>query len=146
MNARSIWKWTVPLTLGLGFGAAMLFPSSQQVTPAAEEKPATLQAFMRQKLEASSQILEGLTVEDAELIKKGTTKILEMSKVELWNVLTDADYREFNRDFRSSMRKLDQAATEKNFDNAILQWIDAMKGCVECHKYVRSERVKLKSP
>ena len=83
-------------------------------------------------------------VEDAELIQLGSSAILEMSKSELWNVLLDEDYRDFNRDFRSSMRKLEQAAKEENFDNALLQWNDAVKGCVECHKYVRTQRVKIK--
>ena len=115
-----------------------------QTRSTAAEPVQDLQAFMRKKLAASSQILEGLTVEDASLIREGAATILEMSKVEKWNVLTDADYREFNRDFRSAMRKLDDAAANSNLDNAMLQWMDAMKGCVECHKYVRSQRPVLK--
>jgi hypothetical protein len=99
---------------------------------------------MRQKLDASSQILEGLTTEDESLIRKGTAKILEMSKVEKWNVLLDEDYRDFNRDFRETLRKLDKAAAAKNFDNALLQWFDATKGCIECHKHVRDVRPVLK--
>lgn len=116
--------------------------SSQSL--AADDK-SNLAKFMRKKLDASSLILEGLTVEDTALIKQGSESILEMSRSELWNVLLDEDYREFNRDFRSSMRKLEQAAKDKNFDNALLQWNDAVKGCVECHKHVRSQRAKVKS-
>ena len=130
------------------FGIAGLFIAAgilgKSQTPAAEEKKEDLAAFMRKKLEASSQILEGLTVKDAGLIRKGTDKLLQMSKAELWNVLADADYREFNGEFRSTLKKLDQAAAEENFDHALLQWIDGVKSCVECHKYVRDERVKLK--
>lgn len=106
---------------------------------AADDK-SQLAKFMRKKLVASSEILEGLAVEDAALIKQGAAAILEMSKSELWNVLLDEDYREFNRDFRSSMKKLERAAEEKKLDNALLQWTDAVKGCVECHKYVRTQR------
>lgn len=99
---------------------------------------------MRKKLGASSKILEGLTTEDEALIKDGSDVLMEMSRAELWNVLTDEDYREFNREFRSSVRKLKAAAEKENFDNAMLQWIDSVKGCVECHKYVRSQRPVLK--
>jgi len=110
---------------------------------AAEDK-SNLATFMRKELAASSQILEGLTVEDPALIKQGSATILEMSKSELWNVFLDEDYREFNREFRSAMRKLEQAATDENYDNALLQWNAALKGCMECHKYVRDERAAKK--
>ena len=113
-------------------------------TPAAGKDQLSLSDFMRKKLEASSRILEGITTEDAELVKGGADTLLEMSKAEVWNVLTDNDYREFNRDFRSSVQKLKVAAEKGNFDNATLQWIDSVKGCVECHKYVRSVRPVIK--
>lgn len=103
-----------------------------------------LQTFMRKKLDASSRVLEGLAVEDYDQIRKGSAALLEMSKSELWNVLTDEDYRTFNREFRSSIRKLNEAADEKNIDSALLQWMDATKSCVECHKHVRRERAVLK--
>ncbi len=106
--------------------------------------PQSLSTFMRKKLEASSLILEGITTEDATLINDGADVLLEMSRAELWNVITDEDYREFNRDFRSSVRKLKDAAGKENFDNATLQWLDSVKSCVECHKYVRSQRPVLK--
>ena len=136
------------------FAATMLFAllsatvlltivATQKVVTAADET-GDLKDFMRQKLDASSQILEGLTIEDEALIRKGAAKILEMSKVEKWNVLLDENYREFNRDFRETIRKLDKAAAAKNFDNALLQWFDATKGCIECHKHVRDVRPVLK--
>jgi hypothetical protein len=116
------------------------------VTPAAgnnaEQK--SLRDFMRKKLVASSRILEGLTVEDAGMIRDGAEALQEMSKAEMWNVLTDEHYREFNRDYRGSVRKLKEAAEKDNLDNATLQWLDTVKSCVECHKYVRSQRVTLK--
>lgn len=111
---------------------------------AAAQKADDLASFMRKKLDASSLILEGLTVNDSSLVRKGADQMLQMSKSEMWNVLTDAEYREFNQEFRSAMRKLDDAAKADNFDNALLQWFDGVKGCVECHKYVRDQRPKLK--
>ena len=110
------------------------------VAPAAPKDDQTLSAFMRKKLDASSRILEGLTTEDDALIQEGANSLLEMSRAEMWNVLIDEDYREFNREFRGSVRKLHAAAEKNNFDNATLQWFDTVKACVECHKYVRSQR------
>ena len=106
--------------LGGGFLAGVI-GWSWSPAPADDDQQSELATFMRKKLTASSLILEGLTVEDADMIRRGSQSILEMSKAELWNVLLDEDYREFNRDFRSSMRKLEQAAADQNFDNALLR-------------------------
>jgi hypothetical protein len=127
-----------------GLAATVVVGSLVGIAPAADKQPSTLSTFMRKKLDASSKVLEGITTEDTTLIREGTDVMLEMSKSELWNVLTDEDYREFNRDFRASVRKLREAADKNNFDNATLQWIDSVKACVECHKYVRAQRPVLK--
>ena len=115
-----------------------------QVAPAADDDQ-SLGAFMRKKLDASSLILEGLTTENGVAIREGADALLEMSKAERWNVIADDDYREFNRDFLKAVQKLNAAAKAENYDNATLQWFDAVKGCVECHKYVRSQRPVTKS-
>jgi hypothetical protein len=104
----------------------------------------SLSAFMRKKLESSSTILEGLAVEDSELIVRGAKELLQLSKVEKWKVFIDSEYREYSDDFRTNVRKLEEAAGKGNFDNAALQWFDAMKGCIECHQHVRNERAKNK--
>jgi hypothetical protein len=132
-------------SLVLGSLAALLAAVAFAPVPAparGAEQPQQkkLRDFMRQKLTASSQVLEGLAVEDHELIKEGADALYKMSAAELFNVLLDDDYREFNREFRSSIRKLREAADDKNIDDAALQWIDAVKSCVECHKYVRARR------
>ena len=104
----------------------------------------SLSAFMRKKLDASSQILEGLTTEDAELIKKGAKTLTELSKAAKWQILSDPEYREYSLDFRINARKLADAADKGNFDNAALQWFDTMKDCIECHQHVRRERAEAK--
>ena len=104
----------------------------------------SLSAFMRKKLGAASQILEGLTVEDSELIEAGAKSLLQLSKAEKWQVLISPDYREYSDDFRTDVKKLEEAAKKGNFDNAALQWFDVMKGCIECPKHVRDERAARK--
>lgn len=104
----------------------------------------SLSAFMRKKLDASSQILEGLTTEDTDLIKQGAKTLIELSKVEKWNILSDPEYREYSLDFRSNAKKLVEAAEKDNFDNAALQWFATTKNCIECHQHVRRERAASK--
>lgn len=111
----------------------------------AREKPKhdALSEKMRLKLSASSKVLEGLTTEDADLIREGATAMAEQSQAEFWQIFTDPDYREFTVEFRGSMRRLKEAAAKENFDAAALEWMDATKGCLDCHKHVRRMRAKL---
>lgn len=107
-----------------------------------QEKPkrSPLETFMRKKLDASSLILEGLCQEDAELIKQGADQLSAMSKVEVWNVLTDPEYREHSREFRDNAARVAEAAAAGDFDKAALRWFDVTMSCLECHNHVRGER------
>ena len=139
---RTVMGVVIVLTLIAATGAVW------NVWPAAADddlKPdLSLSAFMRKKLDASSQILEGLTTEDSELIQKGAKALTEISKTEKWQILSDPEYREYSLDFRVNARKLAEAAEKGNFDNAALQWFDTMKNCIECHQHVRRERAEAK--
>ena len=97
--------------------------------------------FMRKKLEASSQILEGLTSEDAKLIIKGAKALVEMSAAEKWQVRNDVMYRQFSGEFQRSAKSLLEAAEKENYDAAALKWIDTTMKCLECHKFVRGTRL-----
>ncbi len=99
-----------------------------------------LQEFMRKKLDASSLILEGLCEQDAELVKKGAVELKEMSNVERWNILRDADYRKHTREFRENVSRVAEGADQGDFDKATLAWFDATRSCFKCHNHVRAER------
>ena len=113
-------------------------PKVEESPPASKKSP--LETFMRKKLDASSKILEGLCQEDAALIKEGADTLGELSKAEVWNVLTDVEYREHSREFRENAARVAKAAEEGDFDKAALQWFDVTMSCLECHNHVRSER------
>lgn len=100
-----------------------------------------LAKFMRRKLEASNDILEGLTTEDAELVIRGARLLVEMSSAEKWQVNHDVIYKQFSGDFQRSAKNLLEAAEKKNFDSAALKWIDTTMRCLECHKFVRGARI-----
>lgn len=97
--------------------------------------------FMRKKLDASNQVLEGLVTEDAELLKKGADALAEMSKAEKWMVSKDVMYRQFSGEFQRAVEKLSEAAKDEKFDQASLRWIDSTMKCIECHKFVRGIRL-----
>ena len=97
--------------------------------------------FMRQKLEASGEILEGLTTENADLIINGSKRLVEMSSAEKWQVQNDIMYRQFSGEFQRSATSLLEAAEKRNYDAAALKWIDVTMKCVDCHKFVRGTRL-----
>jgi hypothetical protein len=128
---------------GLSLIAALVITAASLVVwrvDAADEEDLSLRAFMRKKLDASSHILEGLTVEDADLIARGAKDLLKLSTAEKWQILVDSQYREHSSQFRATVKKLADAAEKGNFDNAALQWFDATKACIECHQDVRRDR------
>lgn len=100
-----------------------------------------LRDFMHKKLEASNKILEGLVMEDTDLIQEGATALSEMSSAEKWRVSNDAMYQQFSKEFQRTAAKLVDAAKEKNLDRAALRWMDTTMSCIECHRFVRNELV-----
>ncbi len=112
-----------------------------QVAAKAKVPKQELRDFMHKKLEASNKILEGLVLEDTDLIKQGATVLSEMSAAEKWRVSNDAMYQQFSQEFQRTAAKLVEAAKEKNLDRAALRWMDTTMSCIECHRFVRNELV-----
>lgn len=100
-----------------------------------------LAKFMRKKLDASNQILEGLVTEDSELVVKGAKTLAEMSAAEKFQVHNDVLYRQSNAEFQKAAKSLIESAQKDNFDGATLKWIDTTMKCIECHKVARGLRV-----
>jgi DNA-binding LytR/AlgR family response regulator len=106
--------------------------------PATE--PDQVAAFMRAKLAHSQNVLEGLAVEDYDLIDKGAQQLSLASEAASWQVLQTEDYARQSADFRRSCDSLRKAARDHNLDGAALAWMEVTMKCVQCHKYVRDVR------
>lgn len=108
----------------------------------AEKKPTpkkiAMKMFMRKKLEASQSLLEGLAVEDFDLIATGAKQLKMTSAAAEFMVVNDPMYAQHADEFRRIVDKLEKAAKAKNLDGATLGYVDMTMSCVECHKYVRN--------
>ncbi len=131
----TIYKLAVSTTC-VAFAGWLTWSASAQE----KEKKNPVEVSMRQKLEACSKVLEGLAIEDKDLVHEGTTTLTALSKAEVWQVLTDSDYREHTQTFRSAVKRLDEAAQKSEFASAQLEWLDATKRCFDCHNHVRADR------
>ena len=97
--------------------------------------------FMRMKLEASQKILEGLALEDFELIQEGAAKLEDMSAAEKWRVTNDPFFREHSKDFQKTAKRLAKNAKEGKLEGSALTWLEATMQCIECHKWTRANLV-----
>jgi hypothetical protein len=99
--------------------------------------------FMRDKLEFSQKILEGLALEDFDLIAGNSKKLSAMSREATWQVFQNPDYDRFSQDFRRNADALTKAAGTKNLEGATLAYFKLTMNCVECHKFVRGKLVAI---
>ena len=97
--------------------------------------------FMRDKLELSHRVLEGLATEDYELIIAKGTKLSAMSKEADWRVFENPDYDQQSVIFRRHVDSLVKAARNKDLDAATLAYVRVTMSCVDCHKLVRGKLV-----
>jgi len=93
--------------------------------------------FMRAKLDHSIAVLEGLAVEDYEMMAKAAQDLALASQASNWQVLQTEEYARQSGEFRRSCITLRDAAKAKNLDAAALAWMDVTMKCVQCHRYVR---------
>ena len=96
--------------------------------------------FMRQKLEFSKKVLEGLTVEDYDTIAKSARALRLLSQAAEWEVPTIPgvpDYIAYTNEFQRHADELALRARQKNLDGATLAYLKLTMNCVNCHKYVR---------
>ena len=105
----------------------------------ATQKPDQVAAFMRAKLGHSQNVLEGLALEDFELIARGAHDLSLASQASSWQVLQTEDYVRHSAEFRRACDGLRAAAGAKNLDGALVAWMDVNMKCVQCHRYVRDE-------
>ena len=97
--------------------------------------------FMRDKLELSQQVLEGLATENFDLVIAKGTRLSAMSQEADWRVFENPDYEQQSVAFRRQVDALVRAARDKNLDAATLGYVRMTMSCVDCHKLVRGKLV-----
>ena len=93
--------------------------------------------WMKQKLEATKNILGGLTKGDFEAIGKNANSMLAVGYLEKALRADVPGYRTFFGDFEYANKSLVAASKEKNIDKATLAYVQLTVSCVNCHKLIR---------
>jgi hypothetical protein len=96
--------------------------------------------LMHNKLKHAQKILEGVAVNDFDMIAKHAEELVLLSKKAEWMVFKTPKYELRSNEFRRAAEDLIQNAKQKNLDAAALSYMDMTMSCVRCHKYVRQVR------
>jgi hypothetical protein len=127
---RSSWLLAATLlALGVIAARAWTAPPTNQVRD-----------FMRLKLDHAQKALEGIVLEDYDLISKHSQQLSLVSQASNWQVLQTEEYLQHSGEFRRATEAMTKAAKEKNLDGAALAYLETTMKCVNCHQYVRDTR------
>ena len=104
---------------------------------AAEEKHGS-KVDMKQKLEYSQNILDGLVTENFDKILQGAKSLNQLGK-QNWIENESSEYRTQNQVFWFTAGSLVISAEDKNIDGATLAYTQMTVSCVNCHKLIRGQ-------
>lgn len=136
MNTKWIAAGTAPLLVAAGLTTALAQAKRGRAT----------KEFMRDKMEEAQKVLEGLALEDFNLIEAKARRLSAMSQEAPWQVFENPDYAQHSASFRREADALARAAKSKNLDAATLAYMRLTMNCVDCHKFVRGKLVAQTEP
>jgi cytochrome c556 len=99
---------------------------------------------MREKLDSAQKVLEGIALENYDLIAFNAQKLKALSQSAGWQYRQTAEYQRHTADFARQAEALIKAAERKNLDGATVAYFQLTASCVACHRHLRgSEQAKL---
>jgi cytochrome c556 len=125
--------FTIIVVSVLALGLAAVVAQSKRSRAAKE--------FMRDKLELTQKVLEGVATEDWDLVVAKGTKLSAMTQEADWRVFENPNYEQQSLMFRQHVDSLVKAAKKKDLDAATLAYVRMTISCVDCHKAVRGKMV-----
>ena len=111
-----------------------------QETPRARHEQAQL--FMRQKLNYSQSILEGIVLEKYDLVITNATLLRNMNLTNAFLALRNPDYMVGITNFQQKVDALIAAAKDKHLENAGEAYSQMSGSCIACHKQFRREQFR----
>lgn len=111
--------------------------------PASPEEPPQklISTFMRTKLDASKDVLDGVVTENYLKVRNGAERMLAMSKAAEWNAIQGPVYAQYSSEFRRSVERLMKEADDKDIDGTGLAYMQLTMNCVSCHKYIKGTQI-----
>lgn len=129
------WAFGFGVALGPGVGGAAPPAGGEGRATRAESK-----AFMRSKLTWTGGVLEGLTLEQYDLIARDAIRLRDMTQHNLWQFIRQPDYLQQTTNFHRAADALFHAAGDKNLPAVTEAYVRLTRSCVDCHQILRLEQ------
>lgn len=135
--AMLIVALTISVVSTHGYHARAQRPEARGDKAEDPQKKASL--WMKQKLVASRNILEGMTQADYELIEKNARSMQILGYLEGWVRADMPGYKAQLRAFDHANDAIVRASQVKNLDRVTIAYAQLMISCVQCHRLVRDQ-------
>lgn len=104
----------------------------------AETKKPTV---MQRKLTNAQKVLEGLAMNNFELVGKSADELMQCVKEVTWKINETEKYMLYTNEFIRDIEGLQKAAKKKNNDAATLAYVQMTLTCMKCHEMLRETRI-----
>jgi hypothetical protein len=116
-------------------------PAPGQQKAPAKRPSSDLEKLMQKKLQNAQKILEGLALNDLDVIKHHAQELMTLSKTAEFRVVKTPQYDFHSNEFRRTLEDMVKATQKGNIDSATLGYMEMTLSCVRCHKHIREIRV-----
>lgn len=108
---------------------------------AAQEDPRRKE-FMRLKLETAKSMVEGIALENYDLLEKNAKDLRKLSMGAEWETFTipKIEYVAYTSNFQRAADELRDQAKAKNIDGVVAAYGKLTTSCVQCHKETRKKK------
>ena len=101
-------------------------------------KSGKMALLMRQKLEASQTLWEGMTTENFALVEESLKKLDRIAKEATWQSLRTKNYQRYSTIFQHTVEEMLEKAKAKDMKAVALPFVRLNLNCLECHELVRA--------
>jgi hypothetical protein len=126
--------------------AVVLIPMSVGVLAVRGQAPPhedNLKELMRHKLKQAQAVLEGLTLNNPKTVAVNARELRKVGEDSQWRVSPNITYIKHSEEFVRLADLLEQRAKENDLSGATLTYLRMTINCIECHKYVRDNRLPI---
>jgi cytochrome c556 len=124
--------------------ALLLMVAAIPAAKAEDQKPEKSEPsfWMKQKLDRSKDILEGLSTGDFDKVAKAAQALRLLSKIEAFARGGTPGYRKQLENFEDATDEIVNQANNDNLEGVTLAFHQLTSSCVKCHKQLRKSKEK----
>ena len=106
-----------------------------------EQVRKVLNQAMAKKLKHAQELVAALALEDFVRLADNARTLRQIGQDTLWKVSPNLTYVKYSAEFASAAEELERRAKERDLNGATLSYVRLTISCVECHKFIRDNRI-----